>query len=460
MPFNLNRREFLRDMGLLGLGATTASLGPIAAFGEDWGDKATINSRPFYVKEVDTPTVEIDWAAIYRFNERDTVRRGLAKYVGEDEATRITGMRESNQNKFALEGRPGYSIRDIAMYAASGIGATQSFLPPDNISTPEDRGVPRWEGTPEENSEMIRSALRAFGAATVGFVELEEETTKKLIYSIDPDGKELVFKEQDQPEEDETTRVIPNKCRYVIVWTVQMSAEQLQRAPTPLGAATTSLAYSQNRAIQSRLQGFLRSIGYLGLGENETNALGIAPAFGVMAGLGELSRLNRLVTPEYGPMVRVFKMVTDLPVAPTKPINAGIMNFCKTCKTCATYCPSGSLSLESEPSYETQGGWNRGGVKTWYENSVTCRTYWGEVGTNCGICFSVCPFAVKNKALIHSMVKGVIGTTPIFDSALASMSRTAYISEDLGQPQKDCEEWWKLDYSELGYDTTMGHQDA
>ncbi len=291
-------------------------------------------------------------------------------------------------------------------------------------------------------------------------MELEEETTKKLIYSIDPDGKELVFKEQDQPEEDETTRVIPNKCRYVIVWTVQMSAEQLQRAPTPLGAATTSLAYSQNRAIQSRLQGFLRSIGYLGLGENETNALGIAPAFGVMAGLGELSRLNRLVTPEYGPMVRVFKMVTDLPVAPTKPINAGIMNFCKTCKTCATYCPSGSLSLESEPSYETQGGWNRGGVKTWYENSVTCRTYWGEVGTNCGICFSVCPFAVKNKALIHSMVKGVIGTTPIFDSALASMSRTAYISEDLGQPQKDCEEWWKLDYSELGYDTTMGHQDA
>jgi len=220
------------------------------------------------------------------------------------------------------------------------------------------------------------------------------------------------------------------------------------------------MAYARNRAIQSRLQSFLKGIGYMAIGESATNALGIAPAFGVMSGLGELSRLNRLVTPEYGPMVRVFKMLTDLPLAPTKPIDAGIMNFCKACKTCAEYCPSGSLSLNSEPSYETQGGWNRGGVKTWYENSLTCRNYWAEVGTNCGICFSVCPFAVKNKALIHKLVKGVVGTTTIFDGTLAKLSRTAYLSEDAGQPQKDTEDWWKLDYAEYGFDSTVGHEDA
>ena len=460
MPSSLNRREFLRDMGLLGAGAATvAALGPIEALGESWSDQAGIAPRPPWVRTVDIPTVEIDWDFIYRFDERNTVRRGWSKYLDEESFKAVQDLSATSIYDLSKAGKSGYSTRDIALYRSSGIGATQSFLGPDNVATPEENGLAPWTGTPEEASEMIRAALRAFGAATVGFVELDENT-EKLIYSIDPDGKEMVISEdQDVAEETETQRIIPKKARWVIVWTVQMSQEGMTRSPTPVGAATTAMAYAIGRATQSRLQGFLRGIGYYGLGEAQTNALGIAPAFGVMAGLGELSRLNRMITPEYGPMVRVFKMVTNLPVAPTKPIDAGIYNFCKSCKTCATYCPSGSLST-SDPSYETQGGWNRGGVKTWYENSLTCRNYWAEVGTNCGICFAVCPFSVKDRALIHQMVKGTIGTTTIFNGALAELSRTVYSPGKMDEPQKDPEEWWTLDYSEYGVNSTQGHGDA
>ena len=460
MPSSLNRREFLKDMGLLGVGAGLTTLGPVAAFEESWGDTPGNPKRPSWVHTVDQPTVEIDWDSIYRFDERNTVRRGWAKYVGDEaEYERLNALRASAGADRCNNGELGYTVRDLALYDASGIGATQSFLGPDSVKTPAERGVAAWDGTPEDNAAMIRAALRAFGAATVGFVELDDRT-EKLIYGIDPDGKELVFVDDDVAQETETQRLIPRAARWVITWTVQMSGEQMTRCPTPLGAATTSLAYARNRAIQSRLQGFLRGIGYYGLGEAQTNALGIAPAFGVLAGLGELSRLNRVVTPEYGPMARVFKMVTNLPLAPTKPIDAGIVNFCRACKTCATYCPSGSLSMETEPSYETQGGWNRGGVKTWYENSLTCRNYWAELGTNCGICFAVCPFSVRDRAAIHSMVKSVVGTTPIFDGALASLSRTAYVPNEIGQPQKDTVEWWNLDYAEYGHDSTRGHADA
>ncbi len=461
MPHNLNRREFLKDLGLLGAATAGAGmLGPVAALGETWSDKAGAAPRPSWVSEVDLPTVEVDWDAIYRFDERNTVRRGWSKYLDQEEYDRLSAQRNTVAYDLSREGRPGYSVRDIALYRASGIGADQSFIGGDSVMSPDEAGIPRWEGTPEENSEMIRAALRSFGAATVGFLELDENT-EKLIYSIDPDGKELVISEdQDVPEETETQRIIPKKARWVITWTVQMSQEAMTRCPTPLGAATTAWSYAVNRAIQSRLQGFLRGIGYYGLGEAQTNALGIAPAFGVLAGLGELSRLNRLITPEYGPMVRVFKMVTDLPLAPTKPIDAGIMNFCRDCMTCATYCPSNTLSTRKEPSYETQGGWNRGGVKTWYENSITCRNYWAEIGTNCGICFAVCPFSVKDRAFIHQMVKGVVGTTPIFNSAFADMSRRLYSPGPIDEPQKDPEEWWTLDYSEYGIDTTRGHGDA
>jgi len=461
MPSSLNRREFLKDMGLLGAAtAGAAMLGPVEEFGESWSDQAGIAPRPAWVSEVDKPTVEIDWEQIYRFDERNTVRRGWSKYLDAETYDQLTAQRSTALYDHNRAGKTGYSVRDIALYRASGIGAPQSFIGGESVMSPDEAGITPWEGTPEENSEMIRAALRAFGAATVGFVELDENT-EKLIYAIDPDGKEVVISEdQDVPEENETQRIIPKKARWVITWTVQMSQEAMTRCPTPIGPATTSWAYAVNRAIQGRLQGFLRGIGYYGLGEAETNALGIAPGFGVLAGLGEMSRLNRVITPEYGPMVRVFKMVTNLPVAPTKPIDSGIMRFCESCKTCATYCPSGALNTNSKPSYETQGEWSRGGIKTWYENSLACRNYWAEVGTNCGICFAVCPFSVKDRAFIHQMVKGVVGTTPIFNSALADMSRRVYSSGPIDEPQKDPEEWWQLDYSEYGIDTTRGHGDA
>jgi reductive dehalogenase len=364
------------------------------------------------------------------------------------------------------EGKPGYALRDWALSdsirraAFGGAAAAKSFVGPDDVPTPEDRGVPRWEGTPEENALMIRSALRHFGAATVGFVELDTNTTEKLIYSHDPDGKEMRIEDVDEPAEGEDFRRIPKKARYAIVWTVQMSQETLTRAPTALGALTTTLTYERNNYIQNRLQAFLRGLGYMGMGESSINALGIAPAFGVMAGLGEMSRLNRLISPEYGPMVRVFKALTDLPLPSGSPIDFGVMEFCKYCKTCAEYCPSGSLSMDTEPTWETQGGWNNPGHKAYFENSVSCRQYWAEIGTNCGICFAVCPFAQKDKASVHKMVQATIAATPVLDRTFVNASRAAYLTQPIDQPQKDPDEWWTLDLTEYGIDTTRGHSNA
>jgi epoxyqueuosine reductase len=467
MPDNLTRREFLKDLGLLGLAGgvlpAAAGLAPIRAIGEEWADKAGTSKRPAWVKEVAKPTIEIDWDVMERYAENHTVRRGLGLYTTEDEVQAWQDAGAARAERLLKEGRPGYTLRDLAL--DEGVGwsppSVDGFIGPQEAPTPEDRGVPRWEGSPEENAMMVRAALRHLGAATVGFVKLEPDTTEKLIYSVDPDGKEMRIEDVDQPSEGEDYRVIPKKARYAIVWTVQMSQETLTRAPTPLGAMTTSLTYRRNSFIQPRLQEFLRGLGYMGIGESSTNALGIAPAFGTMAGLGEMSRLNRLITPEYGPMVRVFKMLTDLPVATTGPIDAGIMEFCRYCKTCAEYCPSGALSYDTDPTWETRGGWNNPGHKAYFEDSVKCREYWYSVATtNCGICFAVCPFAQKDKAAIHNLVQTTIAATPALDKSFVNASRLAYLTKPAGEPQKDPNEWWTLDIAEYGIDTTRGHDQA
>lgn len=457
----LNRRDFLRIAGV-GAGATAvAAVTKSAAAApsyqmESFSDPAGRPHRPWWVRTVDEPTTEIDWSKVQRYNERmgSTRGPGMAKYVGEDEVERLSEVGAKLEKERILAGVDGYTLKDYALKDAHA-SYGRSYLGPQEAATPEERGVPKWEGPPEEAARIIRAAMRHFGAAQIAFIELDENT-RKLIYAVDPDGKELIFTDEKEASETEDARYIPNDCKYAIVYTVQMSQETMRRCPTVLASQTTSLAYRRGEIIQASTQEFLRGLGYQCLGESSTNALGIAPALAVMAGLGEMSRLNRLVTPEFGPMVRVFKLLTDLPVATDKPIDAGIMEFCKRCKKCAEACPSESLSFLDEPTWETRGGWNNPGHKAYFEDSVTCRTYWREqAGTNCGICFAVCPFSKKDQAWVHEWVKAGAATAPFLDSFFRSMDDAFGYGT-----QPSSESWWSLDLPEYGVDSCRPVQEV
>lgn len=457
----LNRRDFLKIAGVgAGAAAVAGVTKPAAAAarfqGTGFSDPAGRPKRPWWVKTVDEPTTEIRWDQVQRYNERmgSTRGPGMAKYVGEAEVERLSEVGAALELQRLQDNVEGYTLKDQAL-ADAHVSYGRSFLGPQKAATPEERGVGRWEGSPEEAAKIIRAAMRHFGAARVAFLELDENT-RKLIYSVDPDGKELIFTDEKVAYETDDARYIPNDCKYAIVYLVQMSQETMRRCPTVTASQTTSLSYRRGEIVQASTQEFLRGLGYQGLGESSTNALGIAPALGVMSGLGELSRLNRLVTPEFGPMVRVFKILTDLPVATDKPIDAGIMEFCKRCKKCAEACPSESLSFLDEPTWETRGGWNNPGHKAYFEDSVSCRTYWREeAGTNCGICFAVCPFAKKDKAWVHEWVKAGSSMAPSLDKFFRSMDDAFGYGT-----QASSEEWWSLDLPEYGIDSCQTVQEA
>jgi reductive dehalogenase len=388
---------------------------------------------------------------VERYNERTgTVRGpGMASYVGEDVYAAMQARGEEKTLQRMLDNVDGYTLKDQAMYDAH-VSVGRNYIGPQKATTPEERGVPRWSGTPEEAARIVRAALRHFGAATIGIVELDDNL-RKFVYSVDPDGKEIIFTDDPIASETEEARFLPYAAKYAIMFTVQMSQETLRRAPTPIGAQTTSLAYKRSQDIQASMQEFLRGSGDQGLSSASTNALLMAVPLGIYAGLGELSRINRLVTPEFGPMVRVFGILTDLPLATDKPIDAGILEFCKSCKKCAEACPSESLSFEDEPTWEVRGGWNNPGHKAWFEDSTTCMAYWREeAGTNCGICFAVCPFSKKDSAWVHDWVKAGISSVPAAGSLFRSMDDAfGYGAAPTG------ESWWSLDLPEYGIDTTQ-----
>jgi epoxyqueuosine reductase QueG len=59
----------------------------------------------------------------------------------------------------------------------------------------------------------------------------------------------------------------------------------------------------------------------------------------VAAGLGWLGRNNLLVTPQHGAQVRLVTVLTDLDLAPDRPIENG----CAECRECVSACPAHAI---------------------------------------------------------------------------------------------------------------------
>jgi hypothetical protein len=120
---------------------------------------------------------------------------------------------------------------------------------------------------------MVRAFLRLHGASQIAFVELESNTTEKLIYSHDSGpsplvrGPALVFSDLDEPLENNDIRSIPRKARWVIVYTMRMADELMKRPLNQIGNCSHGYMYNLKSILQGQLQNFLRTLGYMCLGE-------------------------------------------------------------------------------------------------------------------------------------------------------------------------------------------------
>lgn len=75
--------------------------------------------------------------------------------------------------------------------------------------------------------------------------------------------------------------------------------------------------------------------------ENQLNFLDCA----VKCGLGERSKINSLLTPEYGPFVRYCFILTDMELEATPLLNKGL---CDGCGECIKACPGRAISKDGK----------------------------------------------------------------------------------------------------------------
>jgi epoxyqueuosine reductase QueG len=127
--------------------------------------------------------------------------------------------------------------------------------------------------------------------------------------------------------------------------------------------------------------------------------------------------MGLLMTPRLGPRVRLAVVTTDLPLVVDTPTwDPTVIDFCTKCTKCAAVCPAQAIPTGERQSYPD-------GTLRWKINPERCYTYWTKIGTDCGRCMAVCPYAHADNAL-HNLIRFGV-------SRSANFRRAAVLLDDL-----------------------------
>ena len=459
----VSRRDFMKGLGLAGagLGAAAATAPVFHDLDEVTASPRSIQKHPWFVKELEheKPTVEIDWGVYGGGGRLDRTRQvsgrryplsatssAVAKINATAAAARqkdADGWREQwMKNKFPTY--KGETLRDDAVTNSINRLNYGSFLGEldnvrRNIGEPMEIDAPdvKWTGTPEENLRTMWTAARFFGAATIGVVEMTS-VTKKLVNKCSSGGTPINFKDVPAATSSSSEIVVPNQNKYMLFFAT-LESHQARVAP-----AGTLSGYEHYSHVERKIHYFLGRLGYQ---HNNVSSYTQSNAWGTFAGVTEHSRACMIGTSyKYGNMFRgMHRILTDFPMAPTAPYDAGIARFCKDCVTCADSCPweampTGDASWDHElPEEETLLNYTPG-YKGWRLYNLKC--------IRCKNCHTACPFNSYNDAMIHGIVRATAATIPLLNGFMANM-HTAF-----GYGTKNPVDFWERD------DMSMGRFDA
>lgn len=275
-----------------------------------------------------------------------------------------------------------YALRNASWYISDlfsdmfqeGEDRMEGFL--DSYTMLRPSAKVRLEGVdPKEMSKDIKRVGHYLGADLIGIAAYDERWVYSRLYSRN--------KAQSKPTE------LPDDLPFVVVIANQMEIDTIRTVPSALSGAATGQGYSIDIIAVLSITQYIRNLGYTAVATLNDTALSIPIA--IQAGLGEQGRHSMLITPEFGPRVRIAKIFTDLPLVPDGPKDYGIRKFCGICDRCAKGCPPKAIPY-GPPTFDAPTISNLKGVKKWTVEPEKCFKFWANQGTDCSICVRVCPY--------------------------------------------------------------------
>jgi len=169
-----------------------------------------------------------------------------------------------------------------------------------------------------------------------------------------------------------------------IVLVMEMDKEKIALAPHRETIIMIMDTYNKLGITANKVATFLREHGYSAHASHPLGGIVLYPPLAKKAGLGWFGRHGLLITPEFGPRVRlaaVFTNITNLPFATENP-HEWIPEYCATCGKCIKNCPPKAIYEQPIPK--------ENGLLTHIENEK-CFPYFAA-NYGCTVCIKVCPF--------------------------------------------------------------------
>lgn len=241
----------------------------------------------------------------------------------------------------------------------------------------KEEQYPRFEGpvaekqtvfaNPEAAAAALKEKARALGAGEVGIASIEPSDIYK--------GRSITEK-------------------FAIVVGQRMRWREFSDVASEASAIECLRIYHSLGEIVIALADFVRSLGYSCKVEHpigDSDVLHIPLA--LKAGFGELGRHGSIIHPKMGPLFRLGSVITSMPLATDKPIDAGIAAFCDNCKACRIYCPAGAIPDKRSP----EAGKDHLGNDRYVVDTGKCFPYFAK-HHYCSICLPVCVYQHKEWA--------------------------------------------------------------
>lgn len=175
-----------------------------------------------------------------------------------------------------------------------------------------------------------------------------------------------------------------DKHKWGIIFAVEMDKDMLNRSPQLSEVIETSNIYVKAAMIGMQISYYIRLLGYDACNHMDANFLAVLPLVARDAGLGEIGRNGILTTKEYGSRVRLGLVTTEMELIPDKPKEFGLQRFCELCGLCSSTCPGKAVPKGDKKVID--------GCLRWQITQENCYSTWRNIGTDCGICISSCPF--------------------------------------------------------------------
>lgn len=274
---------------------------------------------------------------------------------------------------------------------------------------------------PQSLAKTIKKAARFLGAAKTGICEVDRRWLYSKGYTKTPEGGKAF------------EISLPEVYKYAIVMLIETDYDAIACSPDGPATSATGLGYSKMAFLAGLVATFIRGLGYKAIPCGNDTACSVPLA--IDAGLGELGRNGLLITPDFGPRVRICKVFTDMPLIVDSPIEFGVWDFCKTCEKCAKNCPSQALPY-GDPTDLPIDISNRAGVLRWPIDAKKCATFWANRGIDCANCIRTCPFN-KKPGPIHDIARWGIRKTRIFNKSFIFLDSLLGYSK-----QKSSQKFW------------------